>query len=290
VGSVPSHTDLPVRQLRIPFASASGTLLSNLLLLLLLLLLLPAGLPAQIEYRNLDDGHPATTEDAYPVERYAFELSAPYRFEAEAGGAELHLLVPELVHGVAGNTGIGVKLPLAAVAEETDTDWGLAGLHIFGLFNFTTETPRLPALSLRADVSVPVGGLAGDDARVALKAIATRSWGRTRVHLNATRGFGSEDALSAVEPIQRWSASLAIDRTLFRSSMLLVGEVATEQAVSGARLAVDASVGARWQWTPTLVLDAGVTRRLRNVGPDIALTVGLSHAFALPVFMPGVRR
>ena len=42
---------------------------------------------AQIDYRNLDDDRPAVTEDAYPVERYAFELLAPYRFEADAGGS-----------------------------------------------------------------------------------------------------------------------------------------------------------------------------------------------------------
>src|SRR5919112_644746 len=41
---------------------------------------------AQTDYRNLDAGRPVVTEDAYPVERYAFELRAPYRFEADAGG------------------------------------------------------------------------------------------------------------------------------------------------------------------------------------------------------------
>lgn len=30
------------------------------------------------------------------------------------------------------------------------TDWGLAGLRVFGLSNFNTETRLLPALSLRA--------------------------------------------------------------------------------------------------------------------------------------------
>ena len=34
----------------------------------------PARVWAQIDYRNLDDDRPVVTEDAYPVERYAFEL------------------------------------------------------------------------------------------------------------------------------------------------------------------------------------------------------------------------
>ena len=242
---------------------------------------------AQIDYRNLGDDRPVVTEDAYPVERHAFELLAPYRYEAEAGGARLHTTVPEAAYGLARNAQVGVKLPLAAVDDGTETDWGLAGLRVFGLYNFNTESRSLPALSLRADATFPVGSLAGDGSRFAIKAIATRSWGALRAHLNASRGFGSEDALSVAEPLNRWSGSLAVDRTFFRSSILLIGEVAISQAVQDAPTAVNASFGGRWQWTPTLVLDAGLTRRLRSdIGPDIALTIGLSHAFALRGLMP----
>ena len=247
---------------------------------------------AQIDYRNLDDDRPVVTEDAYPVERYAFELLAPYRYEAEADGANLHTTVPEAAYGLARNGQVGLKLPLAAVDEGTGTDWGLAGLRVFGLYNFNTETRWLPALSLRADATFPVGSLAGDGSRFALKAIATRSWGRMRAHLNLSRGFGSEDALSVAEPLNRWSGSLAVDRTFFRSSILLIAEVALSQAIQDAPTSVNASLGGRWQWTPTLVLDAGVSRRLRaDTGPDIALTIGLSHAFALRGLMPaGLRQ
>jgi hypothetical protein len=242
---------------------------------------------AQIDYRNLDDDRPVVSEDAYPVERYAFELLAPYRYEAEADGARLHTTVPEAAYGLARNAQVGVKLPLAALDDGTGTDWGLAGLRLFGLYNFNTESRRLPALSLRADATFPVGSLAGEGSRFALKAIATRSWGRMRAHLNVSRGFGSENGLSVAEPLNRWNAGLAVDRTFFRSSILLIGEIAASQSVQDAPTAVNASLGGRWQWTPTLVLDAGVTRRLRSdIGPDIALTVGLSHAFALRVLMP----
>jgi len=69
--------------------------------------------------------------------------------------------------------------------------------------------------------------------------------------------------------------------------LLLIGEVGLSQSIEEAPTAVNASVGARWQWTPTLVLDAGVARRLRSeTGPDIAVTIGLSHAFALRGLMP----
>jgi hypothetical protein len=246
---------------------------------------------AQIDYRNLDDDRPVVTEDAYPVERYAFELLGPYRFEAEAGGIKHHTIVPEVAYGLARNTQVGLKLPFAALDASTGIDWGLAGVQAFGFYNFNTESRWLPALSLRADASFPLGSLAGEGSRFAIKAIATRSWGRLRAHLNASRGFGSERALSRAEPLNRWNASLALDRTFFRSSILLIGEVATSQSTGGAPTVVNASLGARWQWTPTLVLDAGVARRLRSdTGPDIALTIGLSHAFGVRALMPSGRR
>jgi hypothetical protein len=242
---------------------------------------------AQIDYRNLDDDRPVLTEDAYPVERYAFEVLAPYRFEDEVGDTQLHAAVLEVTYGLVRNSQLGLKLPLAGADEGTETDWGLAGLRVFGLYNFNTESRWLPALSLRADASFPVGSLAGEGTRFAIKGIATRSWGRMRVHANLARGFGSEDALSVAEPLNRWTASAAVDRTFFRSSILLIGEIAASQAIQDAPTAVNASVGGRWQWTPTLVLDAGLTRRLRSeIGPDIALTIGLSHAFAIRGLMP----
>jgi hypothetical protein len=246
---------------------------------------------AQIDYRNLDDDRPVVTEDAYPVERYAFEFLLPYRFEDETGDHQLHSTVPELAYGFVRNAQLGIKLPFSAVKDGGETDWGLAGVRLFGLYNLNTESRWLPALSVRVDAAFPVGSLAGDNTRYAIKAIATRSWGRVRLHLNAARGFGAEENLGTAEPLNRWSGSVALDRTFFRSSFLLIGEVASAQAVDNAPVAVNASIGGRWQWTPTLVVDLGVTRRLRSdAGPDLGLTVGFSHAFALRALMPADAR
>jgi hypothetical protein len=252
-------------------------------------LLSVAGVPlaAQIDYRNLGDDRPVLTEDAYPVERYAFELLLPYAYERERSGERVHVMVPEVAHGVIRNAQLGVKLPLAGVRSAGDTEWGLAGVRVFGLYNLNTESRLLPALSARADLLLPVGSLGGDVTRVSLKAIATRSCGRTRFHANAAWTLGGEGALAAVEHGNRWSYSLAVDRTLVRQSVLLLGEIAASRSVSAAPVEVNMAAGARYQWTPTLVLDLGVRRRLRqDAGPDVALTFGLSHAFALPWLMP----
>jgi hypothetical protein len=135
-----------------------------------------------------------------------------------------------------------------------------------------------------------VGSLAGDDARISLKAVATRSWGLTRAHFNVVGSFGPEDS-PGIELAPRWRYSLAADRTLFRKSLLLVGELLAQRAVRGSPVEVNAAVGTRYQLSPTFVIDAGIARRLRSgVGPDYDLTLGLSHAFGLSWLMPGRSR
>jgi hypothetical protein len=247
-----------------------------------------APLAAQIDYRNLDDDRPVRVEDAYPVERFAFEALLPYVVEREAGGITTHSVVPELSYGLFRNAQFGLKLPFALQDGPGNTHTGLSGLRLFALYNFNTESRLLPALSLRVDGAFPVGALAGGKTRVAFKAIATRSWGRNRIHLNGAYAVGADGAGAAAEGLPRWWAGGAIDRTLFRQSTLVIGEVYVLKVERGAPAEVNASIGMRYQWTTTTVFDFGVTRRLKaGVGPDIAVTVGLSHAFAIPGLMPG---
>lgn len=255
--------------------------------LLTLTLSIVSAAHAQIDYRNLDDDRPTRVEDAYPIERFAFEGLLPYQVDKEAGGVVTHSIVPELSYGIARNAQLGVTLPLALEDGAGDTRGGLVGLLLFALYNFNTESRGLPALSLRVDAGFPVGALAGDQTRVGLKGIATRSFGKNRVHLNGAYGVGSGGAAPATEAIPHWWAGIALDRTLFRQSTLLVGEIYALQEDKGAATQVNASIGIRYQWTPTTVIDFGVGRRLRSgVGPDIAVTLGFSHAFAIAGLMP----
>lgn len=246
---------------------------------------------AQIDYRNLDEGRPTRTEDAYPVERFAFELVVPYQYENESGPGRGHLVAPELAYGVSANTMVGLKLPFAALdrGADVDTQLGFGGPRLFALYNFNTESSVLPAFAFRADASIPLGNLAGDQMRGSITAIATRSWGRTRAHVNVTAGLGSEPAVSDELPVHAtpaWGAGAAVDRTFLRRSLVVIAEVTVREAVGESITEVSAGLGGRMQLTPTLVLDAGIERRLTEAGADIGLTVGLTHAFALAGLMP----
>jgi hypothetical protein len=201
------------------------------------------------------------------------------------------MVTPELGYGVIANAQVGLKLPFAAVRSADGTDWGFAGPRLFALYNFNTEGRTLPGLALRADVAVPLGDLAGNNAQLTLKGIATRSWGRTRLHLNGGVTLGDEAGQPDVGADPDWAVSVAADRTILRQSLLVVGEIGVLEAASNAPTEVTAGLGVRYQLTPTLVLDAGVSRRLvEDAGPDLGLTFGLSHAFALAGLMPSAVR
>ena len=78
---------------------------------------------------------PVTTEDAYPVERHAFELLIPFRTEQEQGGERLHLVPLEIEYGLFDNAHFGLGLPIGAVeGNDSDTESGLAGLRVLGLY------------------------------------------------------------------------------------------------------------------------------------------------------------
>jgi hypothetical protein len=248
-------------------------------------------LAAQIDYRNLDDHRPVRTEDAYPIERFAFELVVPYEYDNGRDGAQLHLVAPELSYGLFPNTQVGLELPFAALDRPGGTDWGFAGPRLFALYNFNTEGRTLPALALRMDVAVPVGDLGADAVQLTLKGIATRSWGLTRLHFNAAATVGREAGRPIVDAEPEWALSLAADRTLLRKSLLLIGEIGALEETSAAATEVTAALGLRYQLTPTLVFDTGLRRRLgAGAGPDLGLTFGLSHAFALAGLFPGSPR
>lgn len=244
---------------------------------------------AQTDYRNLDGERPTFVSDAYPIERWAFELTMPWRFEQAASGNSAHTLAPELSYGIFANGQVGFSMPLAAVDRGMDTQWGLAGIHAFGLYNITTESGSWPAVSVRMDLNVPVGVNGGDATRAGAMLLATRSFGPQRIHVNVSAAAGADDTEGGAEPLPRWSAGAAIDRTFIRESLLLIGEVYALRHQSSDPTEVTASVGARWQLSPTLVLDGGIGRRLSSSGPDVTVTIGLSHAFAFASLLPSVR-
>jgi hypothetical protein len=248
-------------------------------LLAVALLATPAA--AQIDYRNLDDDRPARVEDAYPVERFAFEFVVGYRLEKRAGGGVRHLFVPELVYGLLPGLEVGAKAPVVV-------DGGLAGIRVLALYNLTTERPAFPGLGLRLDAGFPVGNEAGAGAALSMEALATRSFGRNRAHAILAVALRQQHEPAGSDAIPRWRAGVAMDHTTLRSSTLWVLDVVAEQGETGASARFTAGLGLRKQVSPTLVLDSGLSYGVARAVPSIAaFTVGLSYSFAVAALMPG---
>jgi hypothetical protein len=231
----------------------------------------PASVAAQTDYRNLDDERPLVTEDAYTLERGAFEVMFPYTLERSgAGDLHAHLLSPELGLGL-DNAQLSFKWPLVF---ESDGAFRSLGPRLGILYNPFTQPRGWPAFALRVDGALIEGADGASDARVTGKAILTRSLGVTRLHANLAFTAGPESPASGIEFPPRTTYALAIDHTLWRRSLWLGAEVGGVQMTAGATTDLLLGAGLRWQWTPVDVVDLGV-----RSAHDQELTIGLTHVF-----------
>jgi hypothetical protein len=241
---------------------------------------IPVRLAAQVDYRNLDGGRPSTVADAYPIERHAFELSLPYRFEA--GGGYRDLIAPELSWGAFRNGAIGLALEWQPVRPRNSNPAPRLVSQAFVFANLAGETANRPAVALRADLGQPLDRVSGTS--LTLTALATRSWRLVRAHLNGA--WTVADPVLAGTP--RWWVGLGLDRTLFRTSTLLIGELVAARVVGFDGTEWTAGLGLRRQIDPTWVLDLGAAW-VGEDGGRFRLTAGLSHGFAIAALMGGSR-
>lgn len=247
-----------------------------------LLLATPAA--AQEDYRNLDAGRPLRVEDAYPIKFHEWEWELGTGVAGLEGGAFSGQTVLELKTGIFRNAQLGLEAHAAVERVAGVSETGIEEVQGHLLYNFNQEGSRTPAVGLRMDVQGPGwGDLARSDWGARLTALATRTFGRSRMHVNAGYGWHS-----ARDGDGLWSAGVAWDRALGLTSRMVAGDVFVEIPESGpARVWVD--LGGRVQMTKQVVLDAGVFGRLDewNSGiPNLGLVVGLSRSFGVRSLTP----
>ncbi len=229
---------------------------------------------AQTDYRNLDHGSPTSVEDAYPIEHRTLELGLGYGLD-RAYSISNNRVDPRLDWGLLPDLQIGLEARFESVSGSGRD--GLAGMEGSLLYNLLTESRSLPGLAIGGSMHWPVGRLAGHQSDGQILLAATRSLGRWRAHLNGAIGLTDRS-----DVLPRWSSGLAIDRTLYRQNLLLIGAIGVEQPVSSALREAVAQLGIRWQATPTLVLNGGLARRVGEIGPDLGLRLGFTRSISLP--------
>jgi hypothetical protein len=262
---------------------------------------------AQTDYYNTDRGRPVRIEDAYVTERYAFELKlAPVGLERWTSGSYRWGVEPEIAYGILSRTQVEIGLPLAQLdSAGTERQSGLAGVDVSVMYNLNVETRTLPAFGLRVDALAPVGGLAPDAPYASITGMATRTYSWMRFHVNGQYTAGpAETAPTADNPggvaptvaagaidQSRWLAGVAADKTYpFRSLLVTAALYAQQPLVSADAVVYTAGTGVRYQWSPTLALDAGLGRRFNGESQAWFVTFGTAYAFALASLLPGSGR
>jgi len=245
---------------------------------------------AQTDYYNTDQGRPIRVEDAFPVERHAFELQlAPLRLERAAGGVYRWEVEPEIAYGILPGAQIEVGLPLVAIdGPDGERGQGLAGVAVAALYNLNVETTYLPAFAVAGEVLIPAGEFGPDRAYPSVKGIATRTFRFARFHLNGQYTFGDEPGAGEdAGEASRWMAGLAVDRALPLRSLLITADLFAEQPLHDAADPVwTAEAGFRFQTSPQFALDAGLGRQLNGDERAWYLTFGFARALALRSLMP----
>jgi len=245
---------------------------------------------AQTDYYNTDAGRPVRIEDAYPTERYAFELQlAPVRLERARGGIYAWGVEPEIAYGMLPRTHLEIGVPVAHLdLPAGDSRTGVAGIEISALHNLNTETTGLPAFALAAQAILPVGEFGPDAVFPSVTALVTRTFPGIRVHANGQYTLGDEDDAGASLELSRWLAGVAIDRALPLRSTLITAEAFAEQPLDEeADLVWTVGAGVRKQRTPRLAIDAGFGRRLTGDEQEWYVTAGATYAFSIRALMPG---
>ena len=244
---------------------------------------------AQTDYYNTDAGRPLQVEDAYPVERRAFEIqAAPLRLERSRSGMYHWGVEPELAYGILPRTQVEVGAPFAFIdGRDGERASGLSGIHLSALHNLNTET-SIPALAISAAVLLPVGSLGPDRVHASVKGILTRTFTWARFHVNGEYTFGSpldlhDEGSAGAAELSSWVGGIAVDRTFPLQSLLVTGEVfAREPIHRGEALEWNTGVGLRYQLDPRFNIDGGFGRRLTGAERGWYVTVGTAYAVGLP--------
>lgn len=234
---------------------------------------------AQEDFRSADPDRPILVEDATTIKFREWETELGLRGRLAEGGSGL-LGIAELKAGLLRNVQFGVE---AEVVLE-DAGAAVGGLETVGLhamYGMRRETSGGPALALRADVSTPGAGPLGHDGWSAgLKGIATRSFGRLRIHGNAGYTAAADE-----DGGDFWRGGIAFDYPIGLFSKALLGDVYAEVPTTAGPTRVWLELGTRWQVANESVLDVGIATRLDawdRGEANVEIVIGVSRIFGVP--------
>ena len=235
-----------------------------------------------LDHDNLDPNRPIAMEDAYAIPKGEIGIEGGVRFDDRREGRTRVTFQPQIIYGAFDNAQIELQGDLITEPHTLIGGNKSGDLHAGLLYNFNTETVKVPALAVRAEVDLPTGlSSRGVDSQIT--GIMTRSFGRLRAHLNAGYTLlGSpqgQERPGAYRMVAAVSYPLGYP-TSFRDT--LIANVYTRQSDRrGQRNNTGVEVGLRHQLTSRLVLDGGIGTEFAGPADRAAIlgTIGLSVGF-----------
>jgi len=145
---------------------------------------------AQPEYRNIDGGRPVRIEDADASARHSLDFEiAPARVDRITGGLYRWHFEPRVSYAAFPRTEIEVRAPFAYRERDVEPRGGLVGVGLGAFHTLRVETEHMPALAAEAELLFSAGGSLTSGDTYSFTGIATRTFGRYRLHANA--GYGT---------------------------------------------------------------------------------------------------
>lgn len=248
------------------------------------LLVWAASAAAQEDFRQSEADRPTRVEDAYSLKLRELEVELGLRGSVVEEGSAL-VGKGELKAGLFMNGQVGIELEGGIDGQGPGSASGIeaAGAHL--LYNFNRETWSWPAFAVRADLRTPGSGALGREQwSAAWKGIATRSFGRLRLHAN-----GGYAVLADRDGGDHWLAGLGFDVPVGLFSRAVLGDLFVEVPEDEGRTRVWLEAGSRWQLTNRSVLDLGLATRLdewERGRANVELSLGVSRVFGLAGLTP----
>ncbi|HSE60029.1 MAG TPA: transporter [Nitrospiraceae bacterium] len=245
-----------------------------------------ANLPGQpalaLDHDNLDPNRPIAIEDAYAIPEGEMGVEGGVRFNDRRRGRTQATFQPQIIYGAFRNTQIEIQGDLFTDPQTVVGANKSGDLHLGLLYNFNTETLRLPAFAVRVEADLPTGvNSRGVDTQ--MTGIMTRSFDRWRLHVNA--GYTVLGSPQGQERPGTYRAIVAVSYPLgypMRFRETLIASLYTRQSdLRGQSNHTGIEMGLRHQFTSRVVLDAGIGTEFLGPADRAAVqgTVGVSVGF-----------
>jgi hypothetical protein len=231
---------------------------------------------AQTDHVNLEEGLPTELEDAYPTAYRNREVQFFTRYERTRDGKDRVTFQPTLEFGVFRNAELKFTAPFfAGSADKT----GSGDIQAELLYNFNTESRKLPAFAVVGRVTAPSGRRsAGVD--TAVKFIATKSISNRldRLHLNLelerNGGARFDERNTLYRAIFGYSGRIGAD-TLFVADF-----VRKQERMRGENSNI-VEAGFRRQINPLTIITFGAGVGIGEQSPKFRFTIGIQRTITI---------